>query len=369
MNAPAPALSAPAPALTSKRRRKALGLLGFALVALTGISIVLYAWQLPPFTSTIESTENAYVRGQTTLISSQVGGYVWEVPVMDFQHVGRGDLLATIDDRIYRQQLDQAKAQRQTAQSNLSNWTQQQRGAEANIAQVRANITSNAAQRDKAHATLRRAGQLIDERLISEQDYDTAYASDAQANASLSQSQANLRMAEQQLRSVEVNRTSLEAAVASAEAAVKLAQINLDNTRIHAPRSGQLGQIAVRQGAYVTIGTQLMAIVPETKWIIANFKETQLKNIRIGQPANFTVDALGGARLHGKVEEISPATGSEFSILPPDNATGNFVKVVQRIPVKIRIDPDQRLAARLSPGMSVVVNIDTADPKNETGAE
>ncbi|RBD49829.1 HlyD family secretion protein, partial [Xanthomonas oryzae pv. oryzae] len=151
---------------------------------------------------------------------------------------------------------------------------------------------------------------------------------------------------------------ALEAAVANAQAAVRLAQINLDNTRILAPRDGQLG---VRQGAYVTNGTQLMSLVPDTLWIVANFKETQMAKIRIGQRASFTVDALDNARLHGRVQDISPAAGSEFSVLPADNAAGNFVKIAQRIPLRISVDPDQPLAPQLRPGMSVVA-VDTASP-------
>jgi multidrug resistance efflux pump len=344
----------------SRRQRRWLGLSGFALLALLGVGIVLYAWQLPPFTSAIQTTENAMVRGQVTVISPQVSGYVTAVPVQDFQHVKRGQLLASIDDRIYRQQLDQAKAQRQSAQANLDNWLQQQRSAKLGIVQSQASIASSGAQRQRTGSALRRADQLAREHLISDQDRDTAFAANAQAEADLQQARAGLQLAEQSVRSVSVNHAVLEAAVAEAEAAVQLAQINFDNTRIRAPRDGQLGQVSVRQGAYVTNGTQLMALVPDTLWVVANFKETQMPHVRVGQRAHFSVDALGGERLHGRVLEISPATGSEFSVLPPDNATGNYVKIAQRIPVKIAIDPNQAAAARLRPGMSVVVSVDTA---------
>lgn len=346
----------------ARRRRRLLGLAGFVLLALLGVGIVLYAWQLPPFTSHVQSTENATVRGQVTVISPQVSGYVTAVPVQDYQRVRHGQLLAAIDDRIYRQQWDQARAQLQAAHANLANWTQQQRSAEAGVAQERAAIASRAAQEQRTRAALRRAEQLAGDRLISEQDRDTAFAASAQARADLNQARAGLDAAEQGVRSVTVNRATLEAAVAGAEAAVQLARINLDNTRILAPRDGQLGQVTVRQGAYVSNGTQLMAIVPDALWVIANFKETQMARVRVGQRVRFSVDALGGERLTGRVQEISPATGSEFSVLPPDNATGNYVKIAQRLPVKIGIDPGQAAAARLRPGMSVVVSIDTASP-------
>lgn len=349
-----------ATARRARRRRRWLGLSGFALLALLGVGIVLYAWQLPPFTSTVQTTENAMVRGQVTLISPQVSGYVTVVPVQDFQHVKRGQLLASIDDRIYRQQLDQARAQLQSAQANLDNWVQQQRSAQVGIVQSRASIASSNAQEQRTQSALRRADKLARDHLISEQDRDTAFAANAQAEADLQQARAGLQLAQQSVRSVGVNHAVLQAAVAQADAAVKLAQINFDNTRIRAPRDGQLGQVSVRQGAYVTNGTQLMALVPDTLWVLANFKETQMPRIRIGQPARFSVDALGGEKLHGRVQEISPATGSEFSVLPPDNATGNFVKIAQRIPVKIAIDRGQPAAARLRPGMSVVVSVETA---------
>ncbi|MFC0155906.1 HlyD family secretion protein [Xanthomonas dyei] len=340
----------------ARRRRRITGAIGFGGLALIGVALVLYAWRLPPFVSATERTENAMVHGQITVIAPQVSGYVTDVTVQDFAHVTRGQLLATIDNRIYAQQLEQAKAQVQTAQANLANWEQQRHSAEASIAEQRAALSSNQALRDRTRSSYTRTQQLANQKLVSEQDRDTAFAARAQADAGVAQARAAVQAAEENARSVTVNRAALEAAVANAQAAVQLAQINLDNTRIVAPRDGQLG---VRQGAYVTNGTQLMSLVPDTLWIVANFKETQMAKIRIGQRASFTVDALDNARLHGRVQEISPAAGSEFSVLPADNATGNFVKIAQRIPLRISVDPGQSLAPRLRPGMSVVVAVDT----------
>ncbi|RPE79768.1 HlyD family secretion protein [Vulcaniibacterium tengchongense] len=357
MNVPADASRTPPDAARRQRRRWQMA--AFAAVALTGVLIVLYAWRLPPFHSTVQSTENAYVRGQVTIISPQVSGYVAAVPVRDFQHVRRGQLLARIDDRIYRQRLDQALAQLQAQRAALANAEQQLRGAEATVAQRRAAIATAGAQAGVAAADLRRVEQLAAQQLLARSDLDHARAARVQSEAALAEARAALDAAEQQVRSVQVNRGALEAAVAGAQAAVQLARIDLANTRIVAPGDGQLGQVTVRQGAYVTNGTQLMALVPRALWVIANYKETQMARMRIGQPAVFSVDALGGARLRGRVQEISPAAGSEFAVLPPDNATGNFVKVAQRIPVKIAIDPGQPLAARLRPGMSVVASVET----------
>jgi multidrug resistance efflux pump len=181
----------------------------------------------------------------------------------------------------------------------------------------------------------------------------------------VSQARASLDIAKQQVQTVTVNKLSLEAAVANAAAALKAAKVDMDNTRITAPEDGQLGQVTVRKGAYVNTGAQLMGLVPRQLWVIANLKETQMNNVQVGQSATFKVDALDGATLTGQVERISPATGSEFSVLPADNATGNYVKIAQRIPVRIRIDQGQAKARRLAPGMSVIVSIDTSAVLND----
>jgi multidrug resistance efflux pump len=351
----------PNPAATEPRSRRVrfLSSLIFASIALVGVAIVLYAWQLPPFSSPIETTENALVRGQVTIIGPQLAGYVHEVPVQDFQFVKAGDLLVRLDDRIYKQRLNQALAQVQVQETALANNLQQRRSAEATIVQRQAALDDSEAQARKSTADLRRNEELISDGSVSRRELDVTRAGNAQAQASIAQAKAALAIAREDLQSVIVNRDSLAANVTNAQAAVELARIDLDNTRIVAPRDGQLGQIGVRLGAYVNSGAQLMALVPATLWVVANMKETQMANVRVGQPASFTVDALDHLRLRGHVQRISPATGSEFSLLQADNATGNFVKIAQRIPVRITVDPDQPAAQRLRPGMSVVVSIDT----------
>jgi len=341
------------------RRVRILSSILFACVALAGILLVLYAWRLPPFSSAIESTENALVRGQVTIIGPQLSGYIVDVPVHDFQFVKAGDLLVQLDDRIYKQRLAQAIAQLQQQQAALANNLQQRKSAEATIAQRQAAIGDASAQADKARADLRRSQALVSDGSVSRSEFDLARASQAAAVATLAQAKAALAIARQDRETVIVNRAALEAAVESAKAAVELARIDLDNTRVTAPRDGQLGQIGTRLGAYVNSGAQLMALVPDTLWVIANMKETQMADVRIGQPATFTVDALNHLKLRGHVQQISPATGSEFALLQADNATGNFVKIAQRIPVRIIVDADQPEARRLRPGMSVVVSIDT----------
>ena len=343
------------------RRVRVLSSITFAGVALAGILLVLYAWRLPPFSSAIESTENALVRGQVTIIGPQLAGYVIEVPVHDFQFVKAGDLLVRLDDRIYKQRLAQSIAQLQQQQAALANNLQQRNSAQATIAQRQAAIADAAAQADKSQADLRRNQALVSDGSVSRRELDVSRASHAAAQASLAQAKAALEIARQDLQTVIVNRAALEASVENAKAAVELARIDLDNTRVTAPRDGQLGQIGTRLGAYVNSGAQLMALVPDARWVIANMKETQMAKVRIGQPVSFTVDALDHLKLYGHVQQISPASGSEFALLQADNATGNFVKIAQRIPVRITVDADQPEAQRLRPGMSVVVSIDTRE--------
>lgn len=341
-------------------RVRIISSLGFAAIAIVGVLIVLYAWQLPPFSSAVETTENALVRGQVTIIGPQLSGYVYEVPVQDFQFVKAGDLLVRLDDRIYKQRLDQALAQLAVQKASLANVVQQRNSAEATIKLRQAALVDSQAQARKSTADLRRNEALISDGSVSRRELDVARAANAQTVAAVAQAQASLDIARQDLQTVIVNRGSLEAAVASADAAVELARIDLANTRIIAPRDGQLGQIGVRLGAYVNSGAQLMALVPPQLWVIANMKETQMDNVQVGQPVTFTVDALNHRKFHGTVQHISPATGSEFSLLQADNATGNFVKIAQRVPVRITVDPGQAEIERLRPGLSVVVSIDTA---------
>ena len=343
---------------TSNRNVIVSGLL-FAFIALIGVLIVLYAWNLPPFHSALQTTENALVRGQVTIISPQLSGYVVEVDVQDYQMVRQGQLLMRIDDRIYQQRLDQARAQLATQRAALANFTQSQRTASATIAQNQAAVANAAAQAARANADLRRVEELAADGSLSARERDAARATRAQTVATAEGARAALEIARQNARTVDVNHASLEAAVANAEAAVRLAEIDLANTRILAPRDGQLGQVSVRLGAFVNAGAQLTALVPQTMWVVANMKETQMADVRLGQPVTFSVDALNHAKLRGRVQQISPATGSDVSVIVPDKATGNFVKIAQRIPVRISIDPNQPLAARLRPGMSVVASIDT----------
>jgi multidrug resistance efflux pump len=362
----APAAALPAEAAPSARRpatKSTPVIVVIVVVAIAAILTILYAWRLPPFAGWSERTDNAYVRGRVTIISPQVSGYVTEVPVQDFAEVKAGQVLATIDDRIYRARVAQAEANVAAQQAALANSSQAQRSREVAIQSQDAGIANASAQLVRAQADMKRAQALVADGSISTREFDQTRATLLAAEAGVRQAQASRSIGTQDVRTVVVGRGGLEASVEAARAQLRLAQIDLDNTIIRAPEAGQLSEIGVRRGAYVTAGTQLLFLVPHNVWVVANYKEAQTRDMAIGQSARFKVDALGNAALTGHVENMAPAAGSEFAVLKSDNATGNFVKVAQRIAVRIRIDPNQPLAARLRPGMSVELSIDTRGGK------
>ena len=337
------------------------------------VLLVLYIWGLPPFRSSIVHTDNAYVRGSITIVAPKVDGYVAEVAVQDFMPVKAGQLLVRLDERNFLQRLNQAKANLAVQEANLANVAQTRgvreagiSGSNAQIEGAQAQLLNAKAQRARVLADIQRTQTLIKGGFLSVQRNDQdeaalhqADAAVAQAEAAILQSRAGNNSATQELRAVGVSRVAIEASVAAAQASVKLAEIDLENTRILAPADGQVGEVGVKLGQYVAPGTQLLAVVPFHVWIIANFKEAQTARMAAGQAARIRVDALGDAELSGTVERIAPATGSEFSVIKQDNATGNFTKIAQRLPVRIAVNPDQPLAAKLRPGMSVVVKVDT----------
>ena len=358
--APSPSPSPEAAEALRHPPRVSPGTLAIAVTAaVAAVLVILFVWRLPPFVTTLQVTENAYVRGQVTVMAPQVNGYVVEVAVQDFDHVKRGQVLARIDDRIYRARVEQAKATLAAREADLANADQAQRARAAALLGREAEQASAQAQAARARADLARINDLASDGSVSLRERDQAVATLRQTEAAVRQTAAGGEIARQDIRSVAVSRDGLRAAVDAARAALRLAQIDLDNTVIRAPRDGQLGEVSVRLGQYVSAGTQLLALVPARLWVTANYKEAQTAHMAVGQPVTFTVDALGKKKLRGVVEDLAPATGSEFAVLKPENATGNFVKVAQRIPVKIAISPNQPLAARLRPGMSVVTKVDT----------
>lgn len=340
-------------------RKRPVRILATIALALVAIFLILAAWQLPPFAGHHETTDNAYVRGRVTVIAPQVSGYVLEVAVHDYEAVKPGQLLVRIDDRVYRARVEQARANLAAAEAALANSIQAHASRSAGLQGQVAGVAGAQAQLAKARADMARANDLARDGSISMRERDQTLAALAAAQAQLRQALAGTEIGRQDIRTVEVGRGGLEAQVEAARAQLHAAEIDLEHTVIRAPEAGVLGEVGIRAGAYVTNGSQLLAIVPPDRWIIANFKEAQTGQIHPGQPVSITVDALDGARLNGRVERLSPAAGSEFAVLKTDNATGNFVKIPQRIGVRIAVDTAAPAANRLRPGMSVEVRIDT----------
>lgn len=358
--APTPQPPQPAPAAPKTIKPSRAAVAAMLLVALVGVLLILWAWRLGPFATAHERTDNAYVRGQITVLAPQVSGHVAEVRVHDFQPVQAGDVLVRIDDRVYQQKVHAAEAQLAGAQAQLANVGQTQAQNQASLSARRATLMAVQAEAQRAQADLQRADDLAARGSVSLRERDQARATSELAQANVRKARADITIGEQAIKSTTVSRAGLQAQVQAAQAQLGLARIDLANTEVRAPRAGQLSEVGVRLGQYVTAGSQLLFLVPDTLWVVANFKETQSAHMRVGQRAHLAVDALGGQRLTGYVSEIAPATGSEFSVLRADNATGNFTKVVQRLPVRIQLDAGQAAAARLRPGMSVVAQVNTA---------
>ena len=328
-----------------------------ATVGLIGLLIVLYAWHLPPFHAAHPRTENAYVRGPVTTLAPQLSGYIAAVEVKDFQNVRAGQVIARIDDRQYRQKLAQAESMLASAEAALKIQEQNVISAEARARSAEAALRSAEAARETARSNWNRVSELQVRGVTPQSSADQTLLELRQAEAAVDQAQAAIAVAREDVNGARVGLAARKAEIQSATAAVELARIDLSNTQIRAPSDGRLGQVTVRLGQYVTAGTSLVSHVSHDVWVIANLKETQLYGIRIGDRASFTVDAMHHREFTGVVESFSPAAQSEFSLLPPTNSTGNFTKIAQRLPVRIRIDPGQEMADQLAPGMSVVATI------------
>lgn len=308
-----------------------------------------------------QSTDNAYVHGNLTAIAPKVSGYVSALLVSDNTVVKAGDVLFRLEDRDYRARLDQAKAAVQAAQAALTVIDRQIAAQQATVAEAQAGIDTWKAEQVLASRELGRTSSLAHNEFASRQSLDTARANADKAEAGRKQAEAKMVSAQSQIAVLEANRVAQEAALAQAVAAQDLAQSDLDHTVITAPLDGVIGNRAVRLGEYVTPGAQTMVVVPlHGLWVEANYKETQITNMALGQPVSLVVDAYPDQPLKAVVSSFSPASGAQFSLLPPENATGNFTKIVQRVPVRIDIPDDNPLMGLLRPGLSVVVDVDTA---------
>jgi membrane fusion protein, multidrug efflux system len=306
------------------------------------------------------STDDAYLQADNVLISPKVAGYISEVPVADNQPVKAGQVLAHIDDRDYRTALAVARANVDAAQADIDNLGQQI--AEQRIAVTEAQTTVAADQ-----AALTFAGQDYDRYITLSKTGAGTVQSAQKASSDIRQKQATLDHdiaaidgARKQIDVLTTQLAKARATLALQQAALSQAELNVSYTTITSPVDGTVGARSLRVGQYVQAGTQLMAVVPlRAVYVSANYKETQLTDVHAGQPVTLEVDTFPGVTVHGMVNSIAPASGQEFALLPPDNATGNFTKIVQRVPVKITIDPNDPLIGRLRPGMSVEPTIDT----------
>ena len=339
------------------------GSIGILAASAIGVVLALYAFRLPPFGMGEVYTNNAYVRGSVTAVSPRVGGYVQKVLVRDFDNVKAGQPLVEIDPAPYRAKVAQAEAGLAGQQAALNKTAQDKASALAVSKANQAAIDNARAQLDRARREWQRI-QAVSADAVSQSSRDAAQTAVKQAEAGLKQAQEQYAVAQQNIINTGVGRgggfttASIVDPFANAQALLDLAKQDLGHTVIYAPASGKLGEVSVKQGQLVSAGTQLMSVVPPERWIIANIKETDMANVKIGQSASVSIDALGGKAFSGKVAEISPAT-AEFSLIKADSGTGNFVKIAQRIAVKIVFDAGQQDLERLAPGMSAEVNIAT----------
>ena len=320
-----------------------------------------------------EDTDDAQVSGDINLVIPRVAGYVSEIKVQDNQQVKKGDTLLILDDRDYAVKLQEAEAALTVSRSNLENAKAATNAARANIATYRASIGTADAQIEAAKVNVWRATQdyerysnLIKDHSITQQQYEQALAAKQTAEKQLAVLEEQKKQAAQQTNAVSVQSNATSQQVGIAEATIKqkqvdvdAAKLNLSYTVITAPENGLVSKVNIQTGQYVQAGQALFSIVHSRNvWVVANFKETQLDKMKEGQKVVIKADAYDGHKFQAIVSSFSPATGSMFALLPPDNASGNFVKVVQRLPVKIEFtDPADSLVRKLRPGMNVVVDV------------
>jgi len=395
--APGPALAPPQPSKVpagegqgvEKPSSKWLKYLTPALVLLVAIAIIVTAtrnWNSWEGGRVEQVTDDAYVRGDLTPLSTKVAGIVQSVLVSDYQQVHKGDLLVELEDRDYKAQVEQASAAVEAAKAATENNLRQRelqdariQRALAGIDQAKAQIAAAQAGKEAVRAELVRARSerkrqegLYQTHSTTQQRLEQAVADEERLSAQLASREADLEQARTLLRSSELaaeaerrqkivlesQEMQLFADERAREANLVVAQVNLGYTKISAPGDGSVGERQVRPGQLVSPGTQVIPFVDRTRWVQANYKETQLTNVKIGDLAEIRIDKYPGEVIHGRVIEIAPASGSQFALLPPDNATGNFTKVVQRIPLKIALD-DTELVRSLQPGLSVTATVRT----------
>ena len=332
-------------------------------IGLAVVAVAAYGYHWVSVGRFIESTDDAYVGGDITVIAPKVAGFIEKVAVTDNQRVQAGDLLVKLDDRDYRAALARVEAAADAQRATLANLEATRRLQLAIIAQAHAGIVAADAEVTRTHDDEVRFRDLSEHSAASVQVFQKADADYKEAVAQAQKSRAAVDAAERQLDVIDTQKRQTEAALGEATANVDLARLNLSYTELRAPIAGVVGNRSARAGAYASIGTQLVSIVPaEGLWVDANFKESQLAQMRPGLRATVTADVLPGHRFMGHVASLAPATGAQFSVLPAENATGNFTKIVQRVPVRVVLDGDASTLGRLRPGLSVNVGVDERAP-------
>jgi membrane fusion protein (multidrug efflux system) len=338
--------------------RKPLALAGLALaITLGGTGYGRYWWSVGRF---IESTDDAYAGGNVTAVSPHVAGFVSQILVTDNQHVQAGQLLIRLDGRDFQAALDHAQAVAAKEQAALAGLEAKYVLQQAMVRQAEADLNAKTARATFAVADAVRYRQLASTTFGTRQNAERAAAVDEEAQSSIKSAQAGLTAARQQLTVLEAGIAEARAGVAQANADLETARLNLGYTEIRSPIDGYVGNRAAQVGAYVANGAYLLSVIPASGlWVDANFKEDQLAYMRPGQPATVVADVLPGKSFQGHVESLAPGTGAVFSVIPPENATGNFTKVVQRVPVRIALDDGEARLGELRPGLSTTVSVDT----------
>lgn len=304
-----------------------------------------------------ESTDNAYLKANSVLITPKVSGYISDLRIDDNQAVKKGEIVAAIDARDYQAKFELAQAKVSEAQADISRLQATKNTQHANILSASAAVSAVEAQRQQINQDLQRFNVLIERGSAPRQTLDNIQAQSKQAAAQLRGSQAAVSAQQKQLVSYDSEISQAQARLKQAQAQLELAKIDLENTHIRAPFDGVIGHRGVQLGAFVQTGTNLAYLLETQKiWVEANFKETQIENMQIGQPVKIHVDAFSEIEFTGKVESFAPASGADFSILPAENATGNFTKIVRRVPVKIVFDENKNLG-KLKSGLSTTVKV------------
>ncbi|MEO6918603.1 MAG: HlyD family secretion protein [Collimonas sp.] len=335
-----------------------------AIVA--GLGSAAYGWHWWENGRFMEDTDDAYVGGDITVISPKVPGYIVSAAVSDNQAVHAGDLLVKLDDRDYRAALAKAEAAVAAQQALLANLEATRNLQQAVIAQTRAGVAASSAETMRSHNDQQRYQNLSAKAAVSVQSAQRADADYQQALANGHKAQAVQVAAERELDVIASRRQQAMAALGQANAELNIAKLNLGYTEMRAPIDGTIGNRYARTGSYAAVGTHMMSIVPARGlWVDANFKESQLARMQPGLPATIEADVMPGRRLHGHVASMAPATGAQFSVLPPENATGNFTKIVQRVPVRIVLDEADGVLGMLRPGLSVLAQVDARSNRKQ----